>query len=74
MHIADLISPERVVCCQESSSKKRTLEQLSQILANSTPNITAGEIFDSLNGRERFKPSIAHHLFGASGPESIPLK
>lgn len=53
MHIANLIKPERVACCQEMSSKKRTLEQLSQMLAASTPNITPGEIFDSLNGRER---------------------
>ena len=53
MHIASLINPERVACCQESTSKKRLLEQLSQLLADATPTITSAEIFDSLNGRER---------------------
>ncbi|MFZ5621678.1 MAG: PTS IIA-like nitrogen regulatory protein PtsN [Pseudomonadota bacterium] len=53
MHIASLLTPERVVCCQESSSKKRALEQLSQLLAASAPNVAAEEIFDALIGRER---------------------
>lgn len=53
MHIANLISAERVACCQESSSKKRVLEQLSQLLAGSTSALSADEIFDSLIGRER---------------------
>lgn len=53
MHITSLISPESVSCCQETTSKKRALEQLSQLLAQSTPNITAEEIFDCLVGRER---------------------
>lgn len=53
MHIVSLISPERVACCQEVTSKKRALELLGQLLAGNTPNITAEEIFDSLVGRER---------------------
>ncbi len=53
MHITSLISPESVSCCQETTSKKRALEQLSQLLAQRTPNITAEEIFDCLVGRER---------------------
>jgi PTS system nitrogen regulatory IIA component len=53
MHIADLITPERVVCCQESTSKKRTLEQLSQLLTRNVPRISTNEVFDSLIGRER---------------------
>lgn len=53
MHITSLISPESVSCCQETTSKKRALEQLSQLLSLSTPSITAEEIFDCLVGRER---------------------
>lgn len=53
MHIASLIVPARVACCMQSSSKKRVLEQLSQLLAEDQPSITAEEIFDSLIGRER---------------------
>jgi PTS system nitrogen regulatory IIA component len=53
MHIANLITPERVACCMQTSSKKRVLEQLSQMLAEDQPNLSADEIFDSLVGRER---------------------
>jgi nitrogen PTS system EIIA component len=53
MHIASLIIPERVACCMQSSSKKRVLEQISQLLAEDQPQLTAEEIFDSLIGRER---------------------
>jgi PTS system nitrogen regulatory IIA component len=53
MHITRLISPESVSCCQETTSKKRALEQLSQLLSQSTPSITAEEIFDCFIGRER---------------------
>ncbi|MFN2308496.1 MAG: PTS IIA-like nitrogen regulatory protein PtsN [Gammaproteobacteria bacterium] len=53
MHIASLITPERVVCCLQSSSKKRVLEQLSQLLVADLPGLSAEEIFDSLIGRER---------------------
>lgn len=53
MHISSLLTPERVVLCQDLSSKKRVLEQLSQLLAASAPNVTAEEIFDGLIARER---------------------
>ena len=53
MHITTLIGPERVSCCEEVTSKKRALEQLSQLLAQNNPSITAEEIFDRLIGRER---------------------
>ncbi len=52
MQIIDLITPERVVCCQKSTSKERTLEQISQLLAQSVPQITVNEVFDSLVDRE----------------------
>lgn len=53
MHITSLFSPESVSCCQETTSKKRALEQLSQLLTQNTTSITAEEIFDRLVGRER---------------------
>jgi len=52
MQIIDLITPERVACCQESTSKECTLEQISQLLAQSVPQLTADEVFDSLVDRE----------------------
>ncbi len=53
MHIIELITLERVACCEESSSKKRTLEQISQLISASVPQTTTNEVFDSLIGRER---------------------
>ena len=53
MHIHQLLSPDRVACCQQSTRTKRPLEQLSQLLARDAPNLTADEIFDSFIGRER---------------------
>lgn len=53
MHIHELISADRVACCQQTTSKKRALEQISQLLARDVPDFTAEEIFDSLIGRER---------------------
>lgn len=53
MQISALLSPERIACHQDSSSKKRSLEIVSKLLANALPEFTDGEIFDSLIGRER---------------------
>lgn len=53
MHIHELISADRVACCQQTTSKKRALEQISQLLARDVPDLTAEEIFDSLIVRER---------------------
>lgn len=53
MQINDLIHPTRIACKQASTSKKRSLELLSHMLAEATPEMTEGEIFDSLIGRER---------------------
>lgn len=53
MQIAQLIKAERVANNLDSSSKKRTLEQLSQLLASAATHLTADEIFDGLVGRER---------------------
>ncbi len=53
MQIPELLSPERIACEQNCSSKKRSLEILSKLLADALPDFTDGEIFDSLIGRER---------------------
>lgn len=53
MQISALLNPERVACHQDSSSKKRTLELLSQLLSSALPAYSEGELFDSLIGRER---------------------
>jgi nitrogen PTS system EIIA component len=53
MNIGDLLTPERVVCTHEVSSKKRALEMLSELLASSSAELAVGEIFDSLLSRER---------------------
>jgi len=53
MQISALLSPARVACHQDSSSKKRTLELLSQLLSAALPAYPEGELFDSLISRER---------------------
>lgn len=53
MQIVDLLNPERTVCDAQASSKKRALELLSDLIANSVPQLTQGEVFESLIGRER---------------------
>lgn len=53
MHIASLLNPARVTCCQQTTSKKRALERLSELLAGDAANLTTEEIFDSLLARER---------------------
>lgn len=51
--LATFLIPERVACGVEASSKKRVLEQLSELIASSDANLTAGEVFDSMLARER---------------------
>jgi PTS system nitrogen regulatory IIA component len=53
MSITQLLEPERVSCKVDSGSKKRSLEDISQLLATVAANITADEIFTSLINRER---------------------
>ena len=53
MQINELFHPARIACKQGCTSKKRSLELLSQLLADSTPDLTEGEIIDSLVARER---------------------
>jgi nitrogen PTS system EIIA component len=53
MLISKLVHPARIACRENCTSKKRSLEVLSKLLADATPDLTEGEIFDSLIGRER---------------------
>ncbi len=53
MNITDLITPERVICDTDATSKKRTLELLGELIAGAQPELSARDIFDSLIGRER---------------------
>ena len=54
MNISDIISPDRVVCDIDASSKKRALEQLSDMIAtDSTPSLLPQDVVDSLIARER---------------------
>jgi len=53
MNITSLLSPERVVCCDDIASKKRLLEQLSELLVKSSPQLTQQAVFDALVNREK---------------------
>jgi PTS system nitrogen regulatory IIA component len=53
MPTTELLHPARIACQQDSSSKKRSLEMLSALLAGAVPDYTEAEIFDSLVTRER---------------------
>jgi len=53
MLISDLLSPERIRCDVQSSSKKRLLELISEELARNSDEFSKREIFESLCARER---------------------
>jgi PTS system nitrogen regulatory IIA component len=53
MNITNLLSQERVACCDEVGSKKRLLEQLGELLAGSSPVVSQTEVFDALVNREK---------------------
>lgn len=53
MHIAELLTAERVACGAPSASKKRVLEQLSALIAGGQQALNAVDVFDSLLARER---------------------
>ncbi|RFA30387.1 PTS sugar transporter subunit IIA [Alkalilimnicola ehrlichii] len=53
MDIIDLISPDRIKCDADVTSKKRALELLSEMLAASTETLPASALFNKLTGRER---------------------
>lgn len=53
MDITELISPDRILCDIESASKKRVIENLSELLSTGEADLAPRPIFDSLIGRER---------------------
>ncbi|QLQ30857.1 MAG: PTS sugar transporter subunit IIA [Candidatus Thiothrix singaporensis] len=53
MDIAALLSPERIRCETEVSSKKRAFELLSALLATGSEGLDADAIFDALINREK---------------------
>lgn len=53
MNIVDLLTPERVSSCTDIGSKKRLLEQLSELLAGSSPQLSQHEVFEALLNREK---------------------
>ncbi len=53
MQIADILTPERMLCHVQATSKKRVLEYFSKLLATETISLDSHEIFESLLGRER---------------------
>ena len=53
MNISELVTPERVVCSDEISSKKRALELLGELIAQAQPDIDTDAVFDTLLSRER---------------------
>lgn len=53
MQVAELLDLDRISCNTQSASKKRVLEQLSQLLAANQEELSQNQVFDSLLSRER---------------------
>ena len=53
MQVAELLDLDRIRCNTQSASKKRVLEQLSQLLAANQETLSQNQVFDSLLSRER---------------------
>lgn len=53
MKLTEILSAERVVSGTAVTSKKKALEELSNLLAAGAPNLGANEVFNSLTSREK---------------------
>jgi nitrogen PTS system EIIA component len=53
MKLSEVVSAERVVNGSAVTSKKKALEELSNLLATGAPNLSSQEVFNSLIGREK---------------------
>jgi len=53
MVISDILTPERILCHVQATSKKRVLEYFSKLLAQETSSLTSYDVFEELLGRER---------------------
>jgi nitrogen PTS system EIIA component len=53
MQVTELLDIERISCANQAGSKKRVLEQMSQLIAAGQNELSQDQIFDSLISRER---------------------
>ena len=53
MDIISLLSPDRIACNQEISSKKRAFEKLAQLLSTGQNQVSPDDIFEALINREK---------------------
>lgn len=53
MQLSELLTPDRIVCDLSAQSKKRALEEISELISRGDPKVTTNEVFDSLLARER---------------------
>lgn len=53
MELTDLITPERVVCDIEAQSKKKSLDLVSDLIAQADDSISSLDVSESLRARER---------------------
>lgn len=53
MRITALLSPERIVCAADVSSRKRAFEYLAEMLAQAHPNLNTATVLEALTNREK---------------------
>jgi len=53
MNVTKLLSPDRTAVLEDIASKKRLLEQVSELLGSSSPQVSRQSIFDALVSREK---------------------
>jgi PTS system nitrogen regulatory IIA component len=53
MLVHELLTPSSILCNLEGGSKKRTLEKVSQLIAQANPDMSDAAIFNGLHGREK---------------------
>ena len=51
--LTEILAPERVLCREPCGSKKRALELIARLAADSVPELDEDELLTSLNARER---------------------
>ncbi|MEK8089955.1 PTS sugar transporter subunit IIA [Thermithiobacillus plumbiphilus] len=61
MHIASLLDPSRIASDLAAGSKKRTLEQMAELLSRGLDSESSPEVFSSLSGRERLGSTAIGH-------------
>src|ERR1041384_2244706 len=53
MKLSEILSADRVVASGAFGSKKKVLEELSRLLAGGSTQLSSGDVFNSLVGREK---------------------